>query len=107
MWTLAVRNLRTRPARTGFSAVAIALGVALIFAMRIVGAGVEQAAVTARTGQLAGADLAVSRTTGGPLDAVVATAIRGQAGVLAAAPVYRALEGRATTDGPADPLGGN
>lgn len=98
MLSLAFRNLRARPARTIFTAMAIALGVAMIFAAQIVGAAVEASAATGRSGRLAGADLEISGVASGPFDQVLAERVAARPEVAAAAPVLRRLEGRITTD---------
>ena len=63
MFLLALRNLRARTGRTLFTAFAIALGVALIFAGRIVGVATDEVNRQARVNRLAGADLEVSYAT--------------------------------------------
>ena len=98
MLTLAVRNLRARPARTIFTALAIALGVGMIFAMRIVGVAVEQTSNEAREDRLAGADLEVASATGATLRDDLAVEIAAQPEVEIAAPVYRGLEGAPDPD---------
>ena len=60
MLLLAFRNLRARMGRTLFTAFAIALGVALVFATRIVSVAADEQARAARESRLAGADLEVS-----------------------------------------------
>ena len=60
MLLLALRNLRARLGRTLFTAFAIALGVALVFATRIVSVAAEGQAAAIRASKLAGADLEVS-----------------------------------------------
>ncbi len=60
MLLLAYRNLRARLGRTLFTAFAIALGVALVFATRIVSVTAERQAAAIRASKLAGADLEVS-----------------------------------------------
>ena len=72
MFLLAYRNLRARPARTTFTALAIALGVGMIFAMRLVGVTIEESARAAREGRLAGADLEVSGANGAKFPASTA-----------------------------------
>jgi len=99
MLLLAYRNLRTRPACTLFTALAIALGVGMIFAMRIVGVTINQSAKEAREGRLAGADLEVTIATGANLNVRVMPDLTARPEVDAAAPVYRALEGGANTHG--------
>ena len=54
---LALRNLRARPARTLFTALAIALGVAMIFAARIASDALTASNQADRSDRLAGADL--------------------------------------------------
>src|SRR5574341_846487 len=95
MLLLAYRNLRTRPARTLFTALAIALGVGMIFAMRIVGVAINQSARAAREQQLAGADLEVSTVTNARLEVALAGALSARPEVDVAAPVLRAPEGMA------------
>ncbi len=99
MLLLAFRNLRARPARTFFTAFAIALGVALIFAMRIVGVAVEQQARAAREGRLAGADLEVVSANGATLSDHLADELTARPEVALAAPIYRNREGRPTVNG--------
>ena len=65
MFLLAFRNLRARAGRTLFTAFAIALGVGMIFAMRLVGVTIEESARAARESRLSGADLEVSSANGG------------------------------------------
>jgi ABC-type antimicrobial peptide transport system permease subunit/class 3 adenylate cyclase len=93
MLLLAYRNLRTRPARTLFTALAIALGVGMIFAMRIVGVTINQSAREAREGRLAGADLEVTSGSGANLNESLADEVAARPEVAAAAPIYRNLEG--------------
>src|SRR4051812_409034 len=107
MWILAARNLRTRPTRTLFTVLAIALGVGMIFAMRIVAVAVEVAATQARSAELAGADLEVAGAQGGAIAAGLALTMTAQPGVAAAAPVYRRLEGALDPNVTLDPLGLN
>ena len=64
MFLLAYRNLRARAGRTLFTAIAIALGVGMIFAMRLVGVTIEESARAARESRLSGADLEVSGANG-------------------------------------------
>ena len=97
MLRLAYRNLRTRPARSILTALAIAFGVAMILAMRIVTVAAEQANGDVRRNQLAGADLEVSSATGAFLRADLAAEIAARPEVAAAAPVYRRPEGATTT----------
>lgn len=89
MLTLAYRNLRTRPGRTLLAALAIALGVSMIFAMRIVAATVEQTAAEVRAGRLAGADLEVAAADHALLRATLALTLAARPEVAAAAPIYR------------------
>ncbi len=72
MLTLATRNLRACPARTILTALAIALGVGMIFATRIVGVTISVSAREAREGRLAGADLEVVSANSASLDARLA-----------------------------------
>ncbi|MEK7327855.1 MAG: ABC transporter permease [Chloroflexota bacterium] len=106
MLLLALRNLRARPARTLFTALAIALGVGMIFAMRIVGVTINQSAREAREGRLAGADLEVTSGSGANLNESLAADIAARPEVAAAAPIYRNLEGAIDPSAPsAGPLG--
>ena len=89
MLTLAYRNLRTRPGRTLLAALAIALGVSMIFAMRIVAATVQQTAAEVRAGRLAGADLEVAAADHALLRATLALTLAARPEVAAAAPIYR------------------
>ncbi|HMA33990.1 MAG TPA: ABC transporter permease, partial [Chloroflexia bacterium] len=93
MLALAARNLYTRPLRTLLTAVAIALGVGMIFAMRIVGVAAEQAAAEARASQVAGADLAVASAFQAHLDPPLVRALLARPEVEAVGPTYRRLEG--------------
>ena len=93
MLLLALRNLRARPARTVFTALAIALGVGMIFAMRLFGVVIAQSAREARESRLAGADLEVSGATSTKLPGALAEEIAARPEVEVAAPIYRALEG--------------
>jgi putative ABC transport system permease protein len=97
MLRLAYRNLRARPARTILTALAIAFGVAMILAMRIVTIAVDQADSDVRRTHLAGADLEVSSATGAFLRAELAEEIAVRPEVEIAAPVYRQPEGAVTT----------
>ncbi|HLF27469.1 MAG TPA: FtsX-like permease family protein [Anaerolineae bacterium] len=94
MLMLAMRNLRARPTRTLLTALAIALGVGMIFATRIVSVTINLSAREAREGQLAGADLEVVSANRASLDARRADEIAARPDVAAAAPVYRKPEGR-------------
>src|SRR3990172_11869375 len=106
MLLLAYRNLRTRPARTLFTALAIALGVGMIFAMRIVGVTINQSAKEAREGRLAGADLEVTSGSSANLNESLAADIAARPEVAAAAPIYRNLEGAIDPGAPSSgPLG--
>jgi len=93
MFLLAYRNLRARPARTLLTALAIALGVGMIFAMRIVGIALEDSAGQARASRLAGADLEVSGAASAYLEDTLADKLAAWPEVEFAAPTYRALEG--------------
>ncbi|MBL8055616.1 MAG: ABC transporter permease [Anaerolineales bacterium] len=90
MLLLAARNLRARPGRTLFTAIAIALGVALVFAGRLVGAATEAANQQARVNRLAGADLEISSATRVNFPAGAAEAARARPEVEATAPLLRA-----------------
>src|SRR3970040_1668810 len=94
MLLLAYRNLRTRPARTLFTALAIALGVGMIFAMRIVGVAVEQIADEARSHRLAGAGLAVASANNATLEGSLADELAARPEVQTVAPIYRRIEGQ-------------
>ena len=89
MLLLALRNLRARLGRTLFTAFAIALGVALVFATRIVGVAADQQAIAIRASKLAGADLEISpaRTQFFPLS--MADGILKNPAVEKVAPLYR------------------
>lgn len=93
MLRLAYRNLRRRPVRTLLTALAIALGVGMILAMRIVAVAAAQASGEARAGRLAGADLEVSSATGAFLRDDLAGEIAERPEVEGAAPLYRRPEG--------------
>ncbi|HET7076731.1 MAG TPA: FtsX-like permease family protein, partial [Chloroflexia bacterium] len=88
MLTLAYRNLRARPGRTLLAALAIALGISMVFAMRIVAATVEQTATEVRAGRLAGADLEVAAADHAVLSATLATTLAARPDVAATAPIY-------------------
>jgi class 3 adenylate cyclase/ABC-type antimicrobial peptide transport system permease subunit len=95
-------------ARTLFTALAIALGVGMIFAMRLFGVAIAQSAREARASRLAGADLEVTGATSLKIPASLADDLAARPKVEVAAPLYRALEGAldlsASTQ--AGPLGG-
>jgi ABC-type antimicrobial peptide transport system permease subunit/class 3 adenylate cyclase len=93
MLLLAYRNLRARQARTLFTALAIALGVGMIFAMRIVGVTFEESARAAREGRLSGADLEVSGANGGKFNDTAAGVVQMRPEVELAAPILRGQEG--------------
>jgi ABC-type antimicrobial peptide transport system permease subunit/class 3 adenylate cyclase len=93
MLLLAYRNLRTRPARTIFTALAIALGVGMIFAMRIVTVTLGETSRLARENRLAGADLEVTSASGARLPASLADELAERPEIEIAAPVLRGLEG--------------
>ncbi|MBI3242073.1 MAG: FtsX-like permease family protein [Chloroflexi bacterium] len=99
MFLLALRNLRARPARTIFTALAIALGVSLIFAMRIVGVAIDAAAREARQGRLAGADLEVVAANGADFDLLLADDLAARPEVAAVGPALRKAEGREVENG--------
>jgi ABC-type antimicrobial peptide transport system permease subunit len=94
MFRLASRSLLARRARALFTALTIALGVAMIFAMRIVGNTLDATARSAREGRLAGADLEVVSAAQGQLALDVRHRLEALPEVERAAPVYRALEGK-------------
>ena len=93
MLLLAYRNLRARPARTLFTALSIALGVGMIFAMRIVGVAISDSARAARESKLAGADLEITSAVGARFAESVAERAAAQPQVELAAPIYRGQEG--------------
>ncbi len=90
MFLLALRNLRARTGRTLFTACAIALGVALIFAGRIVGVATDEVNRQARVNRLAGADLEVSSATRVNFGTRVVGEIAAQPDVESTAPLLRA-----------------
>ncbi len=90
MLFLALRNLRARPARTLFTAFAIALGVALIFAGRIVGVATDELNRQARESRLAGADLEISSATRVNFSARIADELLERPEVESTAPLLRA-----------------
>jgi len=90
MLLLAIRNLRARTGRTLFTAFAIALGVALIFAGRIVSVATEEVNRQARVNRIAGADLEVSHSTRVNFSARVASELMARPEVEATAPLLRA-----------------
>jgi len=90
MLILAYRNLRARLGRTLFTTFAIALGVSLIFAMRMVGVATDEVNRRARADRLAGADLEVTHTTGGNFSARLVSVLAARPEVDAAAPFLRA-----------------
>jgi serine phosphatase RsbU (regulator of sigma subunit)/ABC-type antimicrobial peptide transport system permease subunit len=94
MLLLALRNLRARPARTLFTALAIALGVGMIFAMRLVSATVDDTARQARLSRLAGADLEVTSGVGAKIPLSLLAPLDARPEVELAAPLYRGLEGQ-------------
>jgi len=95
---LAVRNLRARVARTAFTATAIALGVAMIFAMRLVGATVTESARLARESRLAGADLEITSAASAQIPLTLLETLAARPEVEVAAPLYRGLEGKPGRD---------
>jgi putative ABC transport system permease protein len=106
MFRLAHRNLWTRLARTLLTVAAIALGVGVVFATRIVAVAVGQATGEARAGRLSGADLEVTSATRAHLRAGLAEEIAGRPEVEASTPIYRRLEGAFDTSVPLTFLGG-
>jgi putative ABC transport system permease protein len=86
--SLALRNLRARPARTLLTAIAVALGVAMIFAMRVVGVTTETAAANARALALNGADLEVTGASTAPLNGEIAARVAADPRVAVAGPIY-------------------
>ncbi len=89
MFLLAVRNLRVRTGRTLFTIFAIALGVALVFATRIVGVAADEQAAAARESKLAGADLEVSPARARFFPVSIADEILKNSVVEKVAPIYR------------------
>ncbi|MGQ0603270.1 MAG: hypothetical protein ACT4QE_16420, partial [Anaerolineales bacterium] len=94
MLFLATRNLLSRLARTTFAALAIALGVGMIFAMRLVAATVDETARQARLSRLAGADLEITSGGGAKIPLSLLERLAPRPEIELAAPIYRALEGR-------------
>lgn len=90
MLFLALRNLRARLGRTLFTVFAIALGVALIFAGRIVGVATDELNRQARESRLAGADLEISSATRVNFSASVANKLLERPEVETTAPLLRA-----------------
>jgi putative ABC transport system permease protein len=105
MLFLAYRSLRARPARTVFTALAIALGVGMIFAMRIVGVTIEESARAARESRLSGADLEVSGANGAKFPDARAETLAARPEVELAAPILRGAEGVVVPD-PSVTIGG-
>lgn len=105
MFLLAHRNLRARPGRTLFTALAIALGVGMIFAMRLVGVTIEESARAARESRLSGADLEVSSANGAKFPDLTADKLVARSEVELAAPILRGAEGLAVSD-PSVTIGG-
>src|SRR3990172_9272922 len=89
MFLLAYRNLRARLGRTLFTASAIALGVALVFATRIVSVAAEEQAAAARASKLAGADLEVSPARARFFPSSIADDILQNPAVEKVAPIYK------------------
>ena len=89
MLLLAIRNLRSRAGRTFFTAFAIALGVALVFATRIVGVAADEQAAAARESKLAGADLEVAAVRAQYFPVSIADEILKNPAVEKVAPIYR------------------
>jgi hypothetical protein len=90
MLFLALRNLRARPGRTLFTGIAVALGVALIFAGRIVGVATDEVNKQARVNWLAGADLEIASATRVNFSARVAEDVLEHTDVESTAPLLRA-----------------
>ncbi len=107
MWLLSYRNLRSRPARTILTALAIALGVGMILAARFVAAAVEQSTAQDRASRLAGADLEVTSSTQAYLNAGLAAEISARPEVEVAGPTYRRPEGRFDSTREMIPLSGS
>lgn len=100
LFALTRRNIAAHALRTVMTALAIALGVGMIFAVRIVGVAVEQAADAARAERLGEADLEVTSATAGALiPAGLAERLAARSEVALVAPVYRRLEGTVETNG--------
>jgi putative ABC transport system permease protein len=93
MWLLARRNLGNRPTRTLLTALAIALGVGMILATRIVGAAIAESSQGARESRLAGADLEIASLSGARVEADLAARLVQVEGVEQAAAVMRDYEG--------------
>lgn len=106
MLFLATRSLRARPARTLFTALAIALGVGMIFAMRLVAVTITESARVAREGRLAGADLEVTSAAGARFSEAAVETLLAQPQVDAAAPIFRALEGAVDATLAGNPMAG-
>jgi hypothetical protein len=90
MWLLAFRNLRARLRRTLSTAFAVALGVALIFATRMVSVAAQAQGAALRANQLAGADLEITHTTGGSFSELTLNKLAGRPEIDTATPVLRA-----------------
>src|SRR5262245_44582638 len=89
MLLLAFRNLRARTGRTLFTALAIALGVALVFATRIVDVAADEQARAIRESKLAGADLEVSPSRAHLFPLAITAEILQNHAVEKGAPIYR------------------
>src|SRR5574341_1542719 len=89
MLLLTLRNLRARTGRTLFTAFAIALGVALVFATRIVSVAADEQAAAARESKLAGADLEVSPARAQFFPVSIVDEILKNPAVEKVAPIYR------------------
>src|SRR3972149_531027 len=89
MFLLALRNLRARLGRTVFTASAIALGVALVFATRMVSVAAEAQAAAIRASKLAGADLEVSPGRARFFPISIADEILKNPAIEEVAPIYR------------------
>lgn len=105
MLLLAFRNLRARMGRTLFTALAIALGVGMIFAMRLVGVTIEESARAARESRLSGADLEVSGANGAKFPDTITNTLTARPEVELAAPILRGAEGVVVSD-PSVTIGG-
>nr|MBP7691868.1 ABC transporter permease [Anaerolineales bacterium] len=106
MLRLALRNLRARAARTTFTAAAIALGVGLIFAMRLTGATLTESARAARESRLAGADLEITSAASAQIPLSILDTLTARPEIESAAPLYRGLEGKAAASDGTFTMGG-
>jgi putative ABC transport system permease protein len=93
MLLLTLRNLRARPGRTILTALAIALGVAMIFAMRITAIAITQSTSEARQNRLAGADLEITAATTARLPQSFIDSLAAYPDIETVSPLFRGLEG--------------